>query len=95
MIPFLKTGSPWSNESSYVPSSHLKFTLSPHTNQHAFRVKKSCLSQFLAHFKEILKGMEEGAHVDSIYFDLSKAFNKVDLGITKQEDEENRNPGKI
>ena len=32
-------------------------------------------------YDEILKGMEEGANVDSIYLDFSKAFDKVDLGI--------------
>ena len=34
-----------------------------------------------AHYEEILKGMEEGLNVDSIYLDFSKAFDKVDLGI--------------
>ena len=29
----------------------------------------------------ILKGLEEGANVDSVYLDFSKAFDKVDKGI--------------
>ena len=29
----------------------------------------------------ILKGLEEGSNVDSVYLDFSKAFDKVDKGI--------------
>jgi hypothetical protein len=61
--------------------NHLEFTIAFNKNQHGFRAKRSCLSQLLAHYEEILKGMEEGFNVDSIYLDFSKAFDKVDLGI--------------
>ena len=50
--------------------NHLEFTLALNSNQHGFRAKRSCLSQLLAHYEEILKGMEEGANVDSIYLDF-------------------------
>ena len=35
----------------------------------------------MSHFDEILKGMEEGGNVDTVYLDFSKAFDKVDIGI--------------
>ena len=41
--------------------------------------KRSCLSQLLRHYNEILKGMEEGSNVD--YLAFSKAFYKVDIGM--------------
>ena len=42
--------------------------------------KRSCLSQLLSHYNEILnKGMEKGSNVD--YLALSKAFYKVDIGM--------------
>ena len=50
-------------------------------NQHGFRSKRSCLSQLLSHYNEVLKGLEEGHNVDSVYLDFSKAFDKVDKGI--------------
>ena len=49
--------------------------------QHGFRSKRSCLSQLLKHYDDILKGLENGQNVDTIYLDFSKAFDKVDKGI--------------
>ena len=59
----------------------LEFNLKLNENQHGFRSKRSCLSQLLAHYDEVLKGLEEGHNVDTIYLDFSKAFDKVDLGL--------------
>ena len=50
-------------------------------NQHGFRSNRSCLSQLLAHYDEILHQMEEGLGIDVVYLDFSKAFDKVDFHI--------------
>ena len=64
-----------------VLQNHLEITLAFNDNQHGFRSKRSCLSQLLSHYNEILKGMEEGGNIDTVYLDFSKAFDKVDIGI--------------
>ena len=51
-------------------------------SQHGFRNGRSCLSQLLAHFDLVTRLMEEGKSVDVIYLDFSKAFDKVDIGVT-------------
>ena len=50
--------------------------------QHGFRRGRSCLSQLLKHFDKILEGLQQGKNVDVIYFDFSKAFDKVDFLVT-------------
>ncbi len=50
-------------------------------SQHGFRKGRSCLSQLLAHYDKILKHMENGMNVDTVYLDFSKAFDKVDHQI--------------
>ena len=49
------------------------------TTQHAFRKGRSCLSQLLAHYDEILSLIENGLNVDVVYLDFAKAFDKVDI----------------
>ena len=49
--------------------------------QHGSRTGRSTLSQLLQHQDEILSGLEEGANLDFIYLDFSKAYDKVDHGI--------------
>ena len=56
----------------------LEVTLALADEQHGFRQKRSCLSQLLNHYDDILKGLEEGHNVDTIFLDFSKAFDKVD-----------------
>ena len=56
-------------------------TLALEDGQHGFRARRSCLSQMLEHNDTVLRGLEEGHNVDTIYFDFAKAFDKVDLGI--------------
>ena len=51
-------------------------------SQHAFRNGRFCLSQLLAHFDLVTRSMEEGESADVIYLDFSKAFDKVDMGVT-------------
>ena len=50
-------------------------------NQHGSRANRSTLSQLLEHHDEILKILEDGDNVDSIYLDFLKAFDKCDHGI--------------
>ena len=52
--------------------------------QHGFRIKRSCLSQLLQLYDNILKGLEEGANVATVYLNFSKALNKVDKGVICQ-----------
>ena len=46
--------------------------------QHGFRSGRSCLTQMLSHFDDILLGFTNGFDTDSIYLDYAKAFDKVD-----------------
>jgi hypothetical protein len=47
-------------------------------NQHGFRSGRSCLTQLLGHFDDIMLGLTEGIDTDAIYLDYAKAFDKVD-----------------
>ena len=51
-------------------------------SQHGFRRTRSCLSQLLAHFDHITRLLELGNCIDIVYLDFTKAFDKVDIGIT-------------
>ena len=51
------------------------------SNQHGFRAGRSCLSQLLEHFDQILDILEDGANVDVIYIDFTNAFDKLDIKI--------------
>ena len=50
-------------------------------NQHGSRKGRSTLSQLLIHQAEILDGLIEGANVDNVYIDFSKAYDKVDHNV--------------
>ena len=50
-------------------------------NQHGFRQGKSCLTQLLAHYDELILNALEGNETDVIYIDFAKAFDKVDHEI--------------
>ena len=47
-------------------------------NQHGFRRGRSCLTQWLKHYDDILKNLNAGYETDVIYLDYAKAFDKVD-----------------
>ena len=49
--------------------------------QHGSRAMRSTLTQLLAHWDNILDGLEQGAGVDCVYLDFSKAFDKVETGV--------------
>ena len=75
--------------------NHLEYHLKISHAQHGFRQKRSCLSQLLEHYKYILKGLEQGLNVDTVYLDFSKAFDKVDKGILCQRIKEKGICGKL
>ena len=49
--------------------------------QHGFRSKRSCLSQLLKHYNDIVESLEQGQVQDVLYLDFSKAFDTVDRYI--------------
>ena len=50
-------------------------------NQHGSRSGRSTLSQLLMQQDAVLKALEEGENLDTIYLDFAKAFDKCDHGI--------------
>ena len=46
--------------------------------QHGFRAGRSCLTQLLHHFDDVIDSLTNNADFDSIYLDYAKAFDKVD-----------------
>ena len=50
-------------------------------SQHGFRTGRSTTTQLLNYYDSIITLIEEGNHVDAIYLDFSKAFDKVDHNI--------------
>ena len=49
--------------------------------QHGFRSGRSCLTQMLSHFDDIMLGLTNNVDTDSIYLDYAKAFDKVDHSL--------------
>ena len=45
-------------------------------SQHGFRKGKSCLTQLLKHYDDILSNILSGKEVDSIFLDFAKAFDR-------------------
>ena len=52
--------------------------------QHGFRKGRSCLSQLLIHYEDLLNIVGRGKNADVIYLDFSKAFDKVDFNVLLQ-----------
>ena len=48
------------------------------SNQHGFRSGRSCLTQLLHHFDDVMESISNNCDFDSIYLDYAKAFDKVD-----------------
>ena len=61
--------------------NHLEKTNYFIENQHGFRNRRSCLSQLIKHYDEVLSAVEQGENCDVIYLDFSKAFHKVDHNL--------------
>ena len=49
--------------------------------QHGFRSGRSCLTQLLHHFDDVLLAVTSNSDFDSIYLDYAKAFDKVDHAL--------------
>ena len=49
--------------------------------QHGFRSGRSCLTQLLQHYDNLIELLCEKQYVDVIYLDFAKAFDKVDHKI--------------
>ena len=50
-------------------------------NQHGFRKLRSCLSQLIEHYDNVIEAVCSGSNIDIIYLDYSKAFDVVDHHI--------------
>ena len=61
--------------------AYLEVNQKMNKNQHGFRQGRSCLSQLLEHYDNILKVLEEDNNADVIYLDFSKCFDKIDIGL--------------
>ena len=61
--------------------SHLEENNLLPEGQHGFRAKRSCLTQLLAYWDNILDQLEEGKGVDIVYTDFAKAFDKCETGV--------------
>ena len=64
--------------------NYLKTNSLLNCNQHGFRKGKSCLTQLLKQYDDILTNWLEGKETDVIYVDFAKAFDKVDHDILIQ-----------
>lgn len=49
--------------------------------QYGFRSGRSCMSQLLHHYENLINILEESGNADVLYLDMSKAFDKVDHQI--------------
>ena len=58
--------------------AHLEENNLLNSKQHGFRSGKSCLTQLLHHFDDIIEALSNGDDMDAIYLDYAKAFDKVD-----------------
>ena len=60
---------------------HMEINNMMNVTQHGFRSGRSTISQLLHYYDDIFTKIEEGKEVDSVYLDVSKAFDKVDHNI--------------
>ena len=58
--------------------AHLEENNLLNSKQHGFRSGKSCLTQLLHHFDDIIESLSNGDDMDAIYLDYAKAFDKGD-----------------
>ena len=64
-------------------------------SQHGFRPGRSCFTQLLHHIDDIISILERNENADSLYLDLSKAFDKVNHAILIHKLKEKGISGKI
>ena len=48
-----------------------------HPDQHGSRSGRSCFTQLIHHIDDVLSDLGNGANVDTLYIDMSKAYDKV------------------
>ena len=58
--------------------AHLEENNVLYSKQHSLRSGKSCLTQPLHHFDDIIESLSDGDDTGAIYLNYAKAFNKVD-----------------
>ena len=46
-------------------------------NQHGFRTKRSCETQLIGVINDFQNCLNSGSHIDALFLDFAKAFNKV------------------
>ena len=61
--------------------SHLEDNNLLPDSQHGFWARRSCLTQLLAYWDNILDNLEEGKGADTVYTDFAKAFDKCETGV--------------
>ena len=54
---------------------HVHHVLNP--PQHGFRTNRSCVTQLLQHVHLLASTLDTGGQIDSIYFDMAKAFDRI------------------
>ena len=75
--------------------THLGVKTKLNNAQHGFRSNRSCLTQLMQHYDDVLKMLQNCDNCDSIYLDFSKAFDKVNHGILLHKMKEIGFDGKI
>ena len=65
------------------------------SNQHGFLQGRSTLSQLISQVETIIRILESGSEIDSIYLDFAKAFDKVDHSILCAKIKEKRIGGSV
>ena len=64
---------------------HLEHGDRLNSSQHGFRPNRSCITQLLGHYNNIIENLEAGKLYDVIYLDFAKAFDTVDRFILAKE----------
>ena len=64
--------------------AHLEENNLLNSKQHGFRSGKSCLTQLLHNFDDIIESLSNGDDMDDIYLDYAKAFDKVDHQLLRK-----------